>query len=64
VGDAVHHIEGRRQLDGRWLLDRTHDEGLAVRFGESTGEPSRWNTLRALRVLAWYEAGRIGQVAP
>ena len=29
-------------------------------FGESVGEPSRWNTLRALRVLRWYQtAGRV-----
>jgi hypothetical protein len=41
-----------------WLLDRAHDESLAFPFGESAGEPSRWNTLRALRVLRWYEQDR------
>jgi hypothetical protein len=55
ICDAVHVIESRRQADGRWLLDRAYDEALAVPFGESVGEPSRWNTLRALRVLRWYE---------
>ena len=55
VSDAVHLIESRRQLDGRWLLDRAHDESLALPFGESAGEPSRWNTLRALRVLRWFQ---------
>lgn len=55
IGDAVHLIERRRQLDGRWLLDRAYDEALAFPFCESVGEPSRWNTLRALRVLRWYE---------
>jgi hypothetical protein len=59
ISDAVHLIESRRQGDGkakgRWLLDRAYDEALAFRFGESVGEPSRWNTLRALRVLGWYE---------
>jgi hypothetical protein len=53
--DAVHFIESRRQTDGRWLLDRAYDEALALSLGESVGEPSRWNTLRALRVLRWYE---------
>ena len=24
---------------------------------EKTGEPSRWNTLRAMRVLKWYGGG-------
>jgi hypothetical protein len=55
VGDAVHVVEAKRQADGRWLLDDAHDEALAFPFGESVGEPSRWNTLRALRVLRWYE---------
>jgi hypothetical protein len=56
VADAVHLVESRRQADGRWLLDDAHDEGLALPFGESVGEPSRWNTLRALRVLRWSRA--------
>jgi hypothetical protein len=58
LNQAVHFIESRRQDDGRWLLDRAYDEALALPFGESVGEPSRWNTLRALRVLRWYEEGR------
>ena len=55
LNDALHVVESRRQADGRWLLDRTHDEALAFKFGESVGEPSRWNTLRALRVIRWFE---------
>src|SRR5215469_15945219 len=58
VGDACEVVERRRQADGRWLLDDAHDEALALPFGESVGEPSRWNTLRALRVLGWYERKR------
>ena len=55
VGDAVQVVESRRQADGRWLLDNAHDEAIAIPFGEFLAEPSRWNTLRALRVLRWYE---------
>jgi hypothetical protein len=55
MNDAVHIVKSKRQQDGRWLLDRAYDEALAVRFDEPVGEPSRWNTLRALRVLRWYE---------
>ena len=58
IDDAVRVIESKRQADGRWVLDRAYDEALAVPVGESTGEPSRWNTLRALRVLRWYEQRR------
>jgi len=54
VADAIEVVESRRQGDGRWLLDAAHDEALAFPFEESVGEPSRWNTLRALRVLRWY----------
>jgi hypothetical protein len=55
MGDAVQVVESRRQTDGRWLLDRAANEALAFPFMESVGEPSRWNTLRALRVLRWYK---------
>jgi len=53
--EAVNLVRSKRQADGRWLLERSYDEVLAVPIGESAGEPSRWNTLRALRVLRWYE---------
>jgi hypothetical protein len=53
VGEALDFVESKRQPDGRWLLDDTHNEALAFPFNESIGEPSRWNTLRALRVLRW-----------
>jgi hypothetical protein len=65
MDDAVRLVEHRRQGDGRWLLDRAHDEALAVPlpFGESIGKPSRWNTLRALRVLRWHQRGHVEPAA-
>ena len=59
MADAVRVVESRRQTDGRWLLDRAANEALAFPFMESVGEPSRWNTLRALRVLRWHKANGI-----
>jgi len=53
IDEAVHIVERKQQADGRWLLDASYDESLAFPFSESVGEPSRWNTLRALRVLRW-----------
>lgn len=53
IRDAVALIEGRCEADGRWALDRAYDEALAVMTDEVVGEPSRWNTLRAMRVLKW-----------
>jgi hypothetical protein len=58
MSEAVRIIESKRQADGRWLLERSYGEGLAISLGESVGETSRWNTLRALRVLRWYEQAR------
>jgi hypothetical protein len=55
VAEAVEVVRERRQPDGRWFLDRTHEEAIAVPLGERVDEPSGWNTLRALRVLRWFE---------
>lgn len=52
--EAVSIVRSKQQPDGRWLLDDTHNESLAFDFPEQPGEPSRWNTLRALRVLRWH----------
>ena len=54
MDEAVNIVAGKQQADGRWLLERSHPEALALPFGESMGEPSRWITLRAMRVLRWY----------
>ena len=55
--EAIELVRGKRQEDGRWLLDTRYREwgGLFFPLGEEVGEPSRWNTLRALRVLRWAE---------
>ena len=58
--DGVQIIREKQHADGRWLLDHSYDEALAVASDESVGTPSRWNTLRALRVLRWYEGTRTG----
>jgi hypothetical protein len=54
MDDAMRIVVDRQQADGRWLLDRTHPEAIAVPLGEAVGEPSRWITLRASRVIRWY----------
>jgi hypothetical protein len=53
VPEAVRLVEQRRQPDGTWLLDASHPDGLDFPIGEQVGAPSRWNTLRAMRVLRW-----------
>jgi len=53
VKDAVSAVSGRRQSDGRWLLDVRHKNTLHADMAGDVGAPNRWITLRALRVLAW-----------
>ena len=56
VAEAVELVEKRRDETGRWPLDGLHPDRVPFPFDMETeiGEPSRWNTLRALRVLDWY----------
>jgi hypothetical protein len=55
VAEAVTLLRSKRQPDGRWLLDNTHPGDVYFTMEDGDGRPSRWNTLRALRVLNWYE---------
>ena len=55
MAEAIALVESRRQPDGRWLLDRIHPGRVHFDLEGTTGTPSRWNTLRALRVLKWWD---------
>jgi hypothetical protein len=54
VEEAVAFVRERRQSDGRWPLDVRHRDTLHEELAGAVGAPSRWITLRALRVLNWY----------
>jgi hypothetical protein len=56
MAEAVELVRGKKQPDGRWLLDRIHEGAVFFDLEAPVGEPSRWNTLRAMRVLAWWDA--------
>jgi hypothetical protein len=55
--EAIETVVRKRSEDGRWALEPVEDQ-LDVGTGEVEGGPSRWNTLRALRVLRWWDGGR------
>ncbi|MGI9648446.1 MAG: hypothetical protein ACR2OI_08005 [Acidimicrobiia bacterium] len=55
MAEAVELIRSKRQPDGRWLLDHIHPGRVHFHLEEPEGAPSRWNTLRALRVLDWWD---------
>lgn len=58
LADAIDLLRSKRDASGRWNLDFFLSGRMALDFGERMGEPSRWNTLRALRVLRWYDSGQ------
>src|SRR6266436_683794 len=53
VAEAIELVVSKREVDGRWLLETRYPGVMPVETDEGQGRPSRWNTLRALRVLNW-----------
>jgi hypothetical protein len=61
MAEAIDLVASRRDAEGRWPLENVHPFHLVRRRldaeeGVAEGRPSRWNTLRALRVLDWVSA--------
>jgi hypothetical protein len=54
IADAMEIVMERRHQNGRWPLNLLHPEFVPLRMETEVGRASRWNTLRALRVLRWY----------
>jgi len=54
VRDAIQLVESKRDEDGRWKLEFRYPGNMSIEVDAGEGQPSRWNTLRALRVLNWY----------
>jgi len=52
--DAIDLVHKKRRADGRWPLQNRHP-GKTFFEMEKPGRPSRWNTLRSMRVLGWWE---------
>ena len=54
LAEAVDIVRSTQGDDGRWLLQNSY-KGKTYFEMERLGAPSRWNTLRALRVLKWWD---------
>ena len=57
VAEAIDLVVSKRDSNGLWLLEIQYPGEMPIAINEGEGRPSRWNTLRALRVLDWYSAG-------
>jgi hypothetical protein len=52
MDEAISLVESQRDAEGRWPLEHWHEDNVVIPM-EELGRPSRWVTLRALRVLRW-----------
>jgi hypothetical protein len=63
ASEAIDLVKSKRDADGRWPLENPHPGRLHFAMDEGEGRPSRWNTLRAMRVLRWFEETPPGRAA-
>jgi len=54
AAEAIELVRSKRDADGRWPRENPHSGELHFEIDDGEGRPSRWNTLRAMRVLRWY----------
>jgi hypothetical protein len=53
--EAVQLVRDKQRPDGTWILENSYPGSIHFPLDEGDGKPSRWNTLRALRVLEWVD---------
>jgi len=56
VREAIEIVADRRHQNGRWPLNLLHPEFVPLKMETGVATASRWNTLRALRVMRWYDS--------
>jgi hypothetical protein len=56
MAEAMDLVASKRGGDGRWPLDTLYPGVMPVDIDDGEGRPSRWITLRALRVLQWFSS--------
>jgi hypothetical protein len=56
LGEAIDHVRSKRLEDGTWPLDWSPTGRVWFEVDDGQGKPSRWVTLRAMRVLRWWES--------
>jgi hypothetical protein len=56
MAEAIERIRSARRPDGTWLQGRRHPGRVWFEVDVPRGEPSKWLTLYATRVLTWWDA--------
>lgn len=52
--EAMHLLTNKRNKEGTWNLNAAHPGQVHLKM-EASGKPSRWNTLRMLRIMKHFE---------
>jgi hypothetical protein len=55
LGEPIDYVRSRRLGNGSWPLDRSLPGRVWFEVDDGAGKPSRWLTLRAMRVLRWWD---------
>lgn len=58
LSEAIDHVRSKRSEDGTWPLEWSPAGRAWFDIDAGQDEPSRWVTMRAMRVLKWWEAAR------
>jgi hypothetical protein len=58
MAEAIQIVETRRHQNGRWPMNCLHADRLGFTLEPEVARASRWNTMRAMRVLTWYHQAR------
>ena len=58
LAEAIERVRAKRQANGKWVMDWAAHGRRWFELDDGAGQPSRWITLRALRVLRWWEAAQ------
>lgn len=54
--EAYELLVSKRDAEGRWPVEYKYEGDYHFEMDDAEGQPSRWSTLRALRVIRWWEA--------
>jgi hypothetical protein len=57
AAEAIEILRSKADVAGRWPLENVHEGDAYFAMDDGEGKPSRWNTLRSMRVLDWFQPG-------
>lgn len=60
MATAIEQIHAARQPDGTWLQERRNPGRVWFEVDVPAGEPSKWLTFYARRVLDWWDNRGVG----